>query len=122
LIPVFFLYKGNKKGSKNMYDFDLDIEAKAKKIDEKIKKLQEEKRQLAENIKAEKQRETLAHKVGKFFLKEVEANPSKYSDLQDALDSVLNDDFERSFFKLPLLPDGDPRRPKPRGRRKKEAE
>lgn len=105
-----------------MSDFDLDIEAKAKKIDEKIKKLQEEKKQLAEKVKAEKQREVLGRKVGKFVLKEVEADPTKYSELQDALDGVLNDDFDRSFFKLPLLPEGDPRRPKPRGRRKKEAE
>ena len=105
-----------------MYDFDMDIEAKAKKIDEKIKKLQEEKKKLAENMKTEKQREALTRKVGKFVLKEIQEDPTKYSDLQDALDSVLNDDFDRSFFKLPLLPEGDPRRPKPRGRKKKEAE
>ena len=102
--------------------YELDIEAKAKKIDEKIKKLQEEKKQLAENMKAEKQREALARKIGKFFLKEIEGDPTKYSDLQDALDEILNDDFDRSFFKLPLLAEGDPRRPKQRGRKKKDTE
>ena len=98
---------------------ELDIEARAKKIDEKIRQLQEEKKQLAEKVKAEKAFKDLGRKVGMLVLKEFEGKSFEYSQLLEKLESVLKSDYDRAFFALAILTEDDPRRPKPRGRRAK---
>lgn len=99
-----------------------DIELEAKKIDEKIRKLKEQKAQLAETLEAERQRKNLALKVGLLLLDEYEGKPFEYADFQQLMDSKLTTDFEREAFQLDPLPSGDPRKPKKRGRKKKTEE
>ena len=101
-------------------NFGKDIELEAKKIDEKIRKLKEQKAQLAETLEAERQRKTLALKLGLLILDEYQGKPFEYTDLHKLLDSKLTTDFEREAFQLEPLPASDPRKPKKRGRRKKE--
>lgn len=103
-----------------MYDFDFDIEAEAQKLDAKIKKLQEEKSKLDERLETEKQRIELARKIGLLIVSEFEGKPFEYNALQRMLDEHLITNFDREFFGLRPLPEDDPRRPKKRGRKKKE--
>ncbi|MDL2279033.1 hypothetical protein LJC15_00010 [Desulfovibrio sp. OttesenSCG-928-G11] len=103
-----------------MYKFDQDIEQEAQKLEAKIKKLQEEKAKLKERMEAEKDRQDLARKVGIMILTEFEGKAFEYSSLLALFDKHLISDFDRQFFNLPPLAEDDPRRPKKRGRRKKE--
>jgi hypothetical protein len=102
-----------------MYDFDLDIEAKSLKLAEQIRKLQEEKKLLDEKLETEKQRLDLARKVGMLIVNEFEGKPFEYDEFKALVDNHFTDDFERTFFGLAPLSADDPRRPKRRGRRKK---
>ena len=104
-----------------MYKFDLDIEVEAQKIDGKIKKLQEEKAKLAERLATEKQRLDLSRRVGLMVVNEFEGKRFEYDTLQSLLEEHLTTDFDREFFGLKALAADDPRRPKKRGRKKKEA-
>lgn len=103
-----------------MYNFDQDIEQEAQKIEAKIKKLQEEKAKLKERMETEKDRQDLARKVGIIILTEFEGKPFEYTALLALFDKHLISDYERQFFNLSPLAEDDPRRPKKRGRRKKE--
>ena len=103
-----------------MYKFDQDIEQEAQKIEAKIKKLQEEKAKLKERMEAEKDRQDLAKKVGIMILSEFEGKAFEYIDLQALFDKHLISDFDRQFFNLSPLTEDDPRRPKKRGRKKKD--
>lgn len=103
-----------------MYKFNQDIEQEAQKIESKIKKLQEEKAKLKERMEAEKDRQDLARKVGIMILTEFEGKAFEYAELQALFDKHLISDFDRQFFGLSPLTEEDPRRPKKRGRRKKE--
>jgi hypothetical protein len=105
-----------------MIDLNKDIEAEARRLDERIKKLQEEKALLYEQLEAEKQRLDLARKVGLIIVSEFQDKPFEYKDFQALLDTHLADDFDRAFFGLQVLSADDPRRPKKRGRRKREFE
>ena len=105
-----------------MYDLEQDIEAEARKLDAKIKKLQEEKVKLRERMESEKQRAELARKVGMFVLKDYEKNPHEYTNIINTLSEILISDFDRQFFGLEPLAEDDPKRPRRRGRRKKESE
>jgi hypothetical protein len=109
-----------REGEKQMYDFDSDAESKSRKLAERIKKLQEEKAELDKNLEAEKQRLELARKVGIIVLTEFEGKPFEYKDLEALFEKNFIDDFSRQFFNLPPLQADDPRKPKRRGRRKKE--
>ena len=104
-----------------MYKFDLDIEVEAQKIDGKIKKLQEEKAKLAERLATEKQRLDLSRKVGLMVVNEFEGKRFEYDTLQSLLEEHLITDFDREFFGLKTLAADDTRRPKKRGRKKKES-
>jgi hypothetical protein len=103
-----------------MYDFDLDSESKSRKLAERIKKLQEEKAEIDKTLEAEKQRIDLARKVGILVIAEFKGKPFEYKDLEALFDKNFIDDFSREFFNLPILQANDPRKPKRRGRRKKE--
>lgn len=105
---------------KEMYNFDTDAETKSRKLAEKIKKLQEEKAELDKNLETEKQRLNLSRKVGIILMTEFEGKPFEYKAFESLLDKNLIDDFERGFFNLKPLQVGDPRKPKQRGRKKKE--
>ena len=105
-----------------MYKFDQDIEQEAQKLEAKIKKLQEEKAKLKERMEAEKDRQDLARKVGIMILTEFEGKAFEYEELKALFDKHLISDFDRQFFGLPTLTEDDPRRPKKRGRRKKETQ
>jgi len=98
---------------------EFDVETRAKKIDEKIRQLQEEKKQLADKMKAEKVQKELGRRLGMLILKEYEGKPFEYADLKGKLDEVLKADHDREFFGLSPLAVDDPRRPKPRGRKAK---
>jgi len=102
-----------------MYNFDLDIEAEAQKIDSKIKKLQEEKAKLAERLATEQQRLDLSRKVGLLVVNEFQGKPFTYDAFQALLSENLIADFDREFFGLNALAADDPRRPKKRGRKPK---
>lgn len=102
-----------------MYNFDLDIEVEAQKIEAKIKKLQEEKVKLAERMETEKQRQDLCRKVGILVVSEFEGKPFEYDSFKALLDEHLIADFDREFFGLMPLAENDPRRPKRRGRKPK---
>ena len=104
-----------------MYDFDFDIESETQKLDARIKKLQEEKSKLDERLQTEKQRIELARKVGLLVVSEFEGKPFEYSTLERMLDEHLLTNYDREFFGLKALPEDDPRKPKKRGRKKKEA-
>ncbi|MDL2268616.1 hypothetical protein LJC41_01370 [Desulfosarcina sp. OttesenSCG-928-G17] len=93
-------------------------EIETKKIDEKIKKLQEEKLKLADKIKEEEQKNNLAHKVGLIILDKYKGKNFKYDDFHKLLEQTLVNDFERNFFGFSPLAEDDPRRPKRRGRKK----
>ena len=105
------------KGEYEMPEFD--VEARTKKIDEKIRQLQEEKKQLADKVKAEKAQKELGRRLGMVVLKEYEGKPFEYADLKGKLDEVLKTDHDRGFFGLSPLPMDDPRRSKQRGRKTK---
>ena len=98
-----------------MDTLDFDIENEAKKIDAKIKKLQEEKAKLKERLEQEKNQNELARKIGKLILSKFEGKPFEYSELQSLLDEKLTTEFDRQFFSLQPLTDDDPRKPKKRG-------
>lgn len=102
-----------------MYDLDKDIESEARKIDEKIKKLQEQKKELAEKLAAEKQQFDLARKVGLLVVNEFKGKHFTYTDFEELLDKHLVSDFDRGFFGLTILAADDERRPKKRGRKAK---
>ena len=101
-----------------MYDFNVDIEAQARKLDLKIKKLQEEKAKIEENLQSEKRRIDLARKVGMLIIKKFQGKEFEYSEFKALLDTHLTDDFEREFFGFTVLAVDDSRRPKKRGRKK----
>jgi hypothetical protein len=101
-----------------MYDFSVDIEAQAKKLDLKIRKLQEEKARFDEKLQSEKQRLDLARKVGLLVVGEFKGKKFEYGEFKTLLATHLVDDFERKFFDLAVLAADDPRRPKKRGRKK----
>jgi hypothetical protein len=103
-----------------MYDFDTDAEAKSRKLAERIKKLQEEKAELDKNLETEKQRLDLAKKVGIIVMTEFEGKPFEYKELETLFEKNFISDFERQFFNLAPLSTDDPRKPKRRGRKKKE--
>jgi len=101
-----------------MIDIDRDIEIEARKIDEKIKKLQQQKKELAEKIKIDKQRNDLARRVGMIIMSKYEGNYFEYEDFRNTLAEQLTADFDREFFGFDILPIDDPRRPKKRGRKR----
>ncbi|MDR1987634.1 MAG: hypothetical protein LBQ24_02485 [Candidatus Peribacteria bacterium] len=101
-----------------MYDFNTDIETEARKLDDKIKKLQEERARIEEQLQSEKKELDLAKKVGLLVVKEFQGKEFKYSELKALLDSNLISDYDRKFFGLAELAVDDPRKPKKRGRRK----
>lgn len=103
-----------------MYDLNTDILAEARKLDEKIKKLQEEKAEIEKRLETEKQRLELARKVGLIVVNEFQGKRFEYTDLDTLLEKHLVLDFDRQFFDLNVLPENDPRRPKRRGRKKRE--
>jgi hypothetical protein len=103
-----------------MYDFNIDAEAKSRKLAERIKRLQEEKAKFDKSLETEKQRLDLARKVGIIVMTEFEGKPFEYKKLEALFDRNFVSDFERQFFNLPLLTSDDPRKPKRRGRKKKE--
>jgi len=98
-----------------MDTLDFDIESEAQKIDQKIKKLQEQKAQLKERLEQEKNQNELARKVGKLILTKFEGKSFEYQTLKTLLDEKLTSDFDRQFFGLSPLTDDDPRKPKKRG-------
>ncbi len=100
--------------------FNLDPEMKSQKLAEKIKKLQEEKAELDKNLETEKQKLNLARKVGILIVSEFGGKPFEYKALETLFDKSFTDDFDREFFKLKPLSADDPRKPKRRGRKKKE--
>jgi hypothetical protein len=102
-----------------MYNFDTDIESESRKLEEKIKKLQEEKAELDKRLETEKDRLDLSRKVGLLVINEFGGKSFEYSELATLLDTHLVTDFDRNFFALSPLAETDPRRPKKRGRRKK---
>ena len=104
-----------------MYDFEMDPEAKSRKLGAKIKKLQEEKDQVDKGLEEIKKRRDLAYKVGIIMLTEFEGKPFEYADLEALFDKNFTEDFDRNFFNLKPLPPDDPRKTKKRGRKKKEA-
>jgi hypothetical protein len=53
---------------------------------------------------------------------EVEGKSFEYKDLEELFEKNFINDFERQFFNLAPLSKDDPRKPKRRGRRKKEEE
>jgi len=101
-----------------MHNFDVDVEAKSRKLAEKIKKLQAEKAELDKNLETELQRQNLARKVGMIVVSVFKGQPFEYKDLEVLLDKHFIDDFDREFFKLEPLSAHDPRRSKRRGRKK----
>jgi hypothetical protein len=101
-----------------MYDFNTDIETEARKLDDKIRKLQEERTKIEEKLQSEKQQLDLARKVGLLVVGEFQGKKFEYSELKNLLDEHLISDYERKFFDLSELAADDPRRPKKRGRRK----
>jgi hypothetical protein len=101
-----------------MYDFNTDIETEARKLDDKIRKLQEERAKIEEKLQSEKQQLDLARKVGLLVVGEFQGKKFDYNDLRTLLDEHLISDYERKFFDLSELAVDDPRRPKKRGRRK----
>jgi hypothetical protein len=103
-----------------MYDFDTDAEAKSRKLAERIKKLQEEKAELDKNLETEKHRLNLARKVGILVMTEFQGKPFEYKELEVLFEKNFINDFERQFFNLAPLSTDDPRKPKRRGRKKKE--
>jgi hypothetical protein len=112
----------NPKESREMYDFDTDAESKSRKLAERIKKLQEEKAELDKNLETEKQRLDLAKKVGIIVMTEFEGKPFEYKELETLFEKNFTSDFERQFFNLVPLSKDDPRKPKRRGRKRKEEE
>jgi hypothetical protein len=101
-----------------MYDFNVDIEAKARKLDSKIRKLQEEKAKIEEKLQNGKQRLDLARKVGMLVIEGFKGKKFEYGELEALLETHLTDDFERKFFGFAALAADDSRRPKKRGRKK----
>jgi hypothetical protein len=79
-----------------------------------------EKAKLDETLETEKQRIDLAKKVGMVVVTEYKGKPFEYAAFESLLESKLVDDFDREFFGLKPLSADDPRRPKKRGRRKRE--
>ena len=104
-----------------MYNFDMDIEAEKQKLEAKIKKLQEEKAKLAERMETEKQRIDLSRKVGLLVVNEFEGKSFTYDAFKDLLEKHLITNFDRQFFGFQPLAENDPRRPKRRGRKPKDA-
>ncbi|MDR1044122.1 MAG: hypothetical protein LBP33_03265 [Candidatus Adiutrix sp.] len=104
-----------------MYDFHMDAEAKSRKLADRIKKLQKEKADLDQNLEAEKQRFDLARKAGLLVVSEFQGRPFEYKALEALFDKHFIDDYDRAFFNLKPLPANDSRKPKRRGRKKKEA-
>ena len=103
-----------------MYDFDMDVDAETQKIDAKIKKLQEERAQLLENAEEKKLLQDLARKVGVIVVSEFQGKAFEYQALEKILEENLISDSERQFFNLQPLAEDDPKRPKKRGRKKRE--
>jgi hypothetical protein len=101
-----------------MYNFNTDIETEARKLDDKIRKLQEERAKIEEKLQSEKQQLDLARKVGLLVVGEFQGKKFEYNELKTLLDANLVDDFERKFFSFTPLAVDDPKRPKKRGRRK----
>lgn len=100
-----------------MKDFPKDPDLEARKLDEKIKKLQEEKALLKEKYEEEKQQIELAKLVGWLIIKKFEGQRFTYSDLEIVLEENLKKDYDRSFFKLQPLP--EEAKPAKRGRKPK---
>jgi hypothetical protein len=99
-------------------ELDRDIETEVQKLDEKIKKIQQAKAQLAEKLQEEKQLLDLARKIGAVIITEFQGVRFTYIDLKLKLEDKLITDFDRNFFGLEVLAANDPRRPKQRGRKK----
>ncbi len=70
-------------------------------------------------MERQKQRLDLARKIGVLVLS-FEGNPFEYEEFSKILDEKLTNDFDRTAFKLEVLAENDPRRPKKRGRKKAE--
>ncbi|MCL2028997.1 MAG: hypothetical protein FWG97_01035 [Deltaproteobacteria bacterium] len=105
-----------------MYNFDADAESRSRKLAERIRKLQEEKAELDKSLESEKLRVNLARKVGIVIMSEFKGKPFEYKELEALFDNNFMDDFDREFFGLKPLSVDDPRKPKRRGRRRKEGE
>ena len=105
-----------------MSNFKTKTEEQLRKIDEKMKTLGEQKATLIKIRETEKQRDSLASKIGTLILSEFENKPSDYKDLLALFEKNLTADFDRGFFNLAPLSSNDPRRQKKRGRKKKEEE
>lgn len=89
----------------------------AEKIDQKIKSLQEEKKQLREKIKAEQARKNLASRIGQLILTKFEGKPFEYSQFEALISEKLVSDYDRKSFGLMPLPVDHPKYPKKRGRK-----
>ena len=105
-----------------MYNFDADAESRSRRLAERIKKLQEEKAELDKSLETEKLRLNLARKVGILIMAEFKGKPFEYKELEALFDNNFTEDFDREFFSLKPLSSDDPRKPKRRGRKKKEGE
>ena len=103
-----------------MYNFDMDVDAEAQKIEAKIKKLQEEKAELLEHAEEKKLLQDLARKVGVIVVSEFKGKAFGYQALEKILEEKLISDSERQFFNMQPLAEDDSRRPKKRGRKKRE--